>query len=353
MAIKKKILLFQLSFLAVAFVVIEITLRVMGYRPGDMKPNWLNFHPVDSLIISDVFYTNSEGLLVANRNHPTHVEFINHDGYRSKEFDQVDTTKKKIMFIGDSFTWGFSAQPIKNNCFADIVGNETDYEIINLGIPAADPPQYAAVAKKFIPRFKPEIVLVVFFMGNDLMTYDRAIAPNKPVQHFTNAGVIYADMDGRHFATAKEAYHYVTAEKYFLFHPTNVFEWIISKSALLSRLYSVRFRYEEKARYEKMVKHTELTKKYLRAIKEVAEENGSAVRFVLIPEVKEADMTVTAYIDKYGDLLRDSTLQNYWWIPPTNAKAYYNDYPDAHLNNKGHRFYGDFLKEQLKRDFKL
>src|SRR4051812_29916457 len=121
MAGRKKIILFQLALLVAALLAIEITLRLMGYQPGDMKPKWLNFAPVDTLIVSNLFYTNKDGILIGNRNDPSHTEYINADGFRSKEFSAIDTSKKKVMFIGDSFTWGFSANPIKGNCFADIV----------------------------------------------------------------------------------------------------------------------------------------------------------------------------------------------------------------------------------------
>jgi hypothetical protein len=348
---KKKFFLVQFLILAGILLAFEIALRLMGYHPGDMKPKWLNFAPVDTLIVSNLFYTNNGGLLIANRNDPSHSEFINHEGFRSKEFSEIDTTKKKILFIGDSFTWGFSATPIKGNCFADIVANETNYEVINLGIPGTDPPQYSLLAEKYIPQLKPDLVLVMFFMGNDLMMYDRTIAPYKPLHHYTNAGAIYADMDGKHFATARAAYHYVTDERYYLLHPSNLLEKIIAKSALLSRLYSVRYRIIEKIRYEKVAKNAWLTKKYLKAIKEAADKYKVPVRFVLIPEIKEADKSAEEYTEKYADLLRDSVLKDYWLIPQKNEKSNFNDYPDAHLNNKGHRFYADYIKAFLKKNF--
>jgi hypothetical protein len=351
MPAKTKLILFQVSLVAIALVVIEIVFRLLGYQPGNMAPNWINFAPVDTLIVSDLFYANKEGILIANRNDSTHSEHINSDGFRSKEFSQIDSGKKKILFIGDSFTWGFSAKPITGNCFADIIQKETPYEVINLGVPGADPPQYAALAKKYIPLFKPDVVFVVFFMGNDLMMYDRTIAPYKAVHYYTNAGVIYADMDGRHFNSAREAYDYVSADKYFLSKPDNIFEKIVAESAVLSCIYSFRFRIMEKARYEKTVKDTRITKQYLNAIKETAKQYQVPVRFVLIPENKEADKGIEAYSEKYGDLLKDSFLKDYWLIPPTK-RAYFNDYPDGHLNNEGHRFYADYLKEFLKSDFR-
>ncbi len=351
MSSTRKILLFQFLFVALALVSIEIALRFIGYQPGDMKPNWLNFHPVDSLYVVHDYYTNNEGLLVADSLHWAQQNIhINEDGFRSPDLSKLDSAKKKILFIGDSFTWGMSASPVTDNCFVDLVRNETDFEVINTGIPAADPVQYTLLAKKYIPQLKPDYVLVMFFTGNDIMKQYREVIPNEPFYYYTNAGAILADMDSLHFKTAQEAYNYFVSDKYYLHQPKNIFEKAVAKSSLLSRLYSVRFRIEEKLEYERMIKNTSITKKYLKQIKAIAAQNHVPCKLVLIPEIKEADMPVEKYLKKYSDLLGDTSLQNDWLVPQ-NSKTYFNDYPDAHLNNKGHRFYGDYLKDFLQNYF--
>lgn len=349
---RTKRIFFQVFFILIACFGIEFFLRWKGYAPGDLKPNWLNFHPVDSLYVIHDFYTSDEGLLVADSNYWAEKNiYINSDGFRGKEFSQLDSTKQKILFVGDSFTWGMSASPFQDSSFCDLLKQETDYEIINTGIPATDPPQYAAVAEKYIPRLKPDFVFVVFFMGNDLMKEDRAIIPGEPFYYYTNAGAILADVDGKHFKSAQEAYNYITTEKYYLHKPSGVFEKIISQSSILSRLYSVKFRMEEKWLYEETVKHPDITLRYLKKILNVAKSNNTSVSFLIIPEIKEADMSVEEYGKKYAALLADSSVKTYWLIPQ-NEKSYFNDYPDAHLNNKGHRTYADYLKEFLRDYFK-
>jgi hypothetical protein len=318
-----------------------------------MKPNWLNFKPVDTLEIQTQFYTNNEGLFVADSVAQSKFGIkVNSEGFRSPCFCALDSNKKRVLLIGDSFTWGMSAQPVENNCYADILRNETAFEIINTGIPAADPVQYAAIAQKYIPTLKPDYVLVIFFMGNDLMMYDRPSIPGEPYCYPTNAGAILADIDGKHFSNVNDAYRYVAFEKYYLKNTGNIAETIISKSALLSRLYSLKYRIEEKIRYEKNVKNTGITKKYLNKIKQVCAGNNVPVKYVLIPEVKEADWPLENYVKKYADLLQDSSLRNDW-ILFENSKDNFMGYPDAHLNNKGHRYYGDKLKAFLKNTAEL
>ena len=351
MKAKLKLFSFQLLLLLILLVSVEISLRLMGYPPGDMRPNWINFHPVDSLVVIPSFYVNHDGILIADSTllAAEHCK-INSDGFRSPDFNKLDSTKRKILFIGDSFTWGLSAMPVTDHCFVDLVRNETNYEVINLGIPATDPPQYEALAAKYIPRFKPAITFVVFFMGNDLLTEDRKVTPDEPFYYYTNAGAISADIDGIHFKSAQAAYNYGMNERYFLHHPKNVFEWVISKSALLSRLYSVKFRIKEKMEYEAAVKDSHITKNYLKQIQEIARQNNVPVKFILVPEYKDADRSPESYLAKYADILLDKDLKNDWIILP-NTKANFRDYPDGHLNNQGHRHYADFIKGYLKRFF--
>lgn len=347
----KQRVIFQVSFVAIACVVIEIVLRFQGYLPGDLRPNWLWLQPVDSLVVIRDFYTNSDGLLVADKDYWLKEKLaINTSGFRGKEFSEMDSTKKKVLFIGDSFTWGMSASPFFDSSFCDLLSKATDYEIINTGIPAADPPQYELIAQKYIPQLKPDFVFVMFFTGNDLMKEERSIIPGKPFYYWTNAGAILADIDGHHFNSAEEAYHYIINEKYFLKSPAKWYLKVIAQSALLSRLYSFKFRLNEKIEYEKLLKNTSLTKKYLNRIVETCEQNHVAVKFVLIPEMKEADMSKQKLSSRYSDILLDVNLQPYWAIPTTSKKMF-KENPDGHLSNAGHRHYFEFLKNQLDSVF--
>ena len=346
-----KLFFFQLMLLLVLLAAVEVGLRRMGYAPGDMRPNWINFRPVDSLIVIPSFYVNHDGILVADSTllAAEHC-VINSDGFRSPNFNTLDSTKKKVLFIGDSSTWGLSAMPVTNHCFVDLVRNETNYEVINLGIPATDPPQYEALAAKYIPRFKPDITFVVFFMGNDLLTEDRKVIPDEPFYYYTNAGAISAYIDGIHFKSAAAAYNYGMNERYFLHHPKNIFEWVISKSALLTRIYSVKFRIKEKLEYEAVIKDSHITKKYLKQIQQIANANNVPVKFILVPEYKDADRSPESYLNKYADILLDKDLKSDWIILP-NSKSNFRDYPDGHLNNQGHRHYADFIKDYMKHFF--
>jgi hypothetical protein len=150
------------------FCAAEVALRLNGKIPGYV-PRYSNraFKPVNQLKVHESFITDGEGVFKANPNYEWSEEYqINSDGFRGIEFKQYDTAGTKILFLGDSLTWGASANPI-TNCFVDIV-RRCGYLTFNTGIPGTDPNQYAYLAEKYVPLLKPYIFAVMFYLGNDL-----------------------------------------------------------------------------------------------------------------------------------------------------------------------------------------
>jgi len=339
-----KKLLVALFLLLVVGVTTELSLRLIGYQPGDLRPSLSYFKPVDSLVVIPDFVTNKEGILVANRTYFSEQGvFINENGFRTKSFTELDSTKRKLLFIGDSFTWGMSAEPFYKNSFCDLLARDSSLEVINLGIPAADPVQYASLANLYIPRLKPDMVIVMFFMGNDLMREDRTNT-RQPYYYWTNAGAIYADMDGQHFNSAQSAYDYLMAKKLFLQKPQNGTEWLVSKSAALARLYAVKFRWKEKQAFEQARTHPEVTVKHLKLLAEVCTANNCALNIVVIPEAKDANLILEKYKEKYAALLDDATLSKYFYAPQVQS-SWYEKAANPHLNNQGHFEYYQLLKK--------
>lgn len=98
---------------------------------------------------------------------------INSDGFRSITFKNYNTAKTKVLLLGDSFTWGNAASNLTSS-FADLLAAK-GYVVFNTGISGADPAQYQAIARQYIPLLKPDIIIVNFFMGNDIMYSKRPI----------------------------------------------------------------------------------------------------------------------------------------------------------------------------------
>lgn len=81
-------------------------------------------------------------------------------GFKDREhsFDE----NYKIIVLGDSFTWGMGVN--NSEVFTSILENKyfKNFEIINLGMPGHGTTQNYLKLKRFGPRFKPGIVLLMF-----------------------------------------------------------------------------------------------------------------------------------------------------------------------------------------------
>lgn len=340
---KARFFLIQFLIMLSLLLAAEYYIRHLGYSGGDLRPVWSNFHQVDTLIEINDFKVGRDGILVADKKYN---RFINREGFREREFDSIENSKPRLLLIGDSFTWGLSANPL-DSCFADLIREKTTYTVINLGIPAADPAQYEAIATKYIPLLKPCRLLVFFFLGNDIMQEERPIIPFKPFYFYTNAGAMMADDGDLHFNTALEAYNYYMYHKYFLSKPDNAFEWLVSESALLSRIYSLKFRWNEKQRAESAIQNMFVSKKHLYSILRVCRQNCCSLQIVIIPELKEADQPQQYFRERYKALFADPVLSNFCFFPSGNSSTNYTPYPDAHLNNRGHAFYAQQITNLL------
>lgn len=337
-----KWLFLQLLLIAIILFIAEIILRFTGTEPGNIQPSWSNFKTVDTLIEIPYFISDKNGILIANAQYNSQV---NDWGFRFDKSRINNSKKNKIMLIGDSFTWGFSAVPL-DSCFTDLLNKNETLNILNFGIPAADPVQYAAIAKTYLDSVKPNKLIVVFYTGNDVMVYDRDIE-QKPFYYYTNAGALLA-VDGNKFLpSAKDAYNYYATEKFRIKNPKNKIENIAVKSALATRLLSIGQQYKSKIEKENAIKSLYISKKYLKEIKNLCQEKNIEFSIAVIPEYKELAFYRKPFKTKYQALFQDKDLKQFCFVPNNLNPEMYNPYPDAHFNNLGHRVYADFLQKNL------
>lgn len=96
---------------------------------------------------------------------------INRLGFRDREFSLAKEGRKRIVAIGDSFTygWGVSAEQSWPKALeAGLREHGYDVEVANLGQPGASPVVYARTAAKAVPLLKPDLVVVGITQGDDL-----------------------------------------------------------------------------------------------------------------------------------------------------------------------------------------
>jgi lysophospholipase L1-like esterase len=103
--------------------------------------------------------------------HTTHefsyVARINNLGFRDRDFTPGRVANKRIIVLGDSFTYGWGVD-IHESWPKVLERSFTNAEVANLGAPGGFPRSYADLAEKAILLLRPNVVLVAVVQGDDL-----------------------------------------------------------------------------------------------------------------------------------------------------------------------------------------
>jgi hypothetical protein len=96
---------------------------------------------------------------------------VNNLGFRDRDFAVPRSGAKRVLAIGDSFTYGWGVDA--ENSWPKVMERELrqgglEIEVANLGAPGAGPREYAALAGKAIPLLKPDLVVVAVLQADDL-----------------------------------------------------------------------------------------------------------------------------------------------------------------------------------------
>lgn len=329
----------------------EITTRIVfawkNYPVGKLAPTWMALTDVDSLVTQQSCFTDSRGIYKLKKTYWAQQNIhINNENFRGRDFseDTLHPAALSLLFIGDSFVWGAHATPI-DSCFVDLLDSDTTLVCYNAGVPGTDPAQYAAVAERYVPRVKPDITVVCIYLANDMMGEKRQLAPNEELWYQTNAGWLPAFYKGKHFASAQEAYNYVTNK----YAANTVLKKLLLKSALGTALLSLPLRLEEYTEWRQKRK-SPVTNEYLREIQSVCSKYNSRFAAVIIPSA-QTDLTkdfshdASAYVRKQYPALTHG-IENSCFILPAKKEMYYAP-PDGHLNNSGHRFAAEYIRTAI------
>lgn len=100
---------------------------------------------------------------------PYRIE-TNSEGFRDEKFSTENSSEKKIMVIGDSFTFGWGVN--RSDRFTDLMEKQLEsdgekVETYNLGVPGLGMRDYRLKLQKYGPRYRPDLI-VVAFSRNDI-----------------------------------------------------------------------------------------------------------------------------------------------------------------------------------------
>ncbi len=88
----------------------------------------------------------------------------NRDGFRDREHGAK--TKPRIMFVGDSFVWGFDAD--QRERFTELVQDALpDWDVINVGVAGYGTDQEYLLLTQVAAKYQPDLVFLMFCADND------------------------------------------------------------------------------------------------------------------------------------------------------------------------------------------
>ena len=264
---------------------------------------------------------------------------LNKNGFRSIPFEDHKTNKTKVLLLGDSFTWGWNAENITNS-FADHL-TSMGYAVYNSGISATDPAQYQAVAEKYIEVIKPDVVIVNFYMVNDVMYHLRTPKEHQIYSWETNAGVFYSYPAGVYITDVDSAYDFVLGYNSI---PNTGFKSInrlMASTVITTRIWNALaqlglgyFLFEDERKLP--TPENPIVDHHTDAISAVCKANDATLLISVIPD--NQDLNDEAYLSLFGEIkpVRISGLNESHFNPK-----------DRHFNDVGHEKYAGFLATKI------
>lgn len=346
-----------------AFGLVEGFLRFKGYHPGYLHMGVGPFRPLadgEQLVLSHEFFTDSSGMFRAEpdsfngrADYPGYR--INRDGFRSPEWQDLDTTNKRLLLLGDSFLWGATAKPI-DSAFADRMAR-AGYTCINLGIPGTDPDQYALAAARYLDSLRPDAVCLFFYAANDVILLPRQLKPGLNRYHITrNLGWLDAYLDHpAGMADPQAAYDWYARR--FSLPAGSWWNGFCRQTAAFTLLWQLQRNHLGKVTpawdpaVADAVDQTiaaanadsgAVSAGYLHEIQGRCAAAGIPFHAFLIPVHTQLGQDFFAAQPRLRMGLP-------WHVPAHLTREDYHAWPDGHFNNQGHHKYADWVLSELQR----
>jgi hypothetical protein len=345
------------------FLVAEIVLRIVGFKPGVIVNAY--YQPGD-VVYDSVLVADEMGIthhLPNGSFYPGQVlndqGFFGEINYTPEVMDSIRATGKKIiLLVGDSYTAGCCPGSY-NLSFAKLLNESDEYVVLNFGVGGTDPLHYELVVKKYLPLLKPDLVSVVVYLGNDEMVYDRTPKPYVPVCYPVKDGfwfsseyrIDFGDPDTyfKNFNEAKKFYY-----SYFSLRSdeSNWFEKSIRSSVILSRLYLfAKIKHRRWQIGEDLYDPPEnppYTYNHLKEIQQFCDVNETDLLYTAIP----SPVDIIDQVDvrkQYHYFFEDLP-----WSSPSTIKIEDYDGKETgnHYNEEGHRKFTNFIRPLIEEKLK-
>lgn len=291
------------------------------------------------------------------------LKIVNKQGYHDRDdFTDLssDTNSIKVLFIGDSYTWGASSDV--DSSFVDVFEQKfkNRYPLIvwNAAIPATGTNYALYITKRFLPLQKSSIVVLGFFSGND---FTDNLTPYDRIQFNNKASCFNCYKLDNSFKASKisvtEAYRSATGA--YPIENLNLFQRkIIIKSRLiplLNRVFNKIIRIISKYIHSDNISKEEysfqITKSYLNQLKNYIKDNNAELFVLLIPVQADIRRKSNKYL-KAIEIMKELEI-NYLEISNMLSEAnYVPGINDGHWNNSGHKISGTLLYNYISASYK-
>ena len=352
----KFILATSLFLVVIIFVIAELLLYLFHYQSSYNKMSefsltearWWKCDSVSGPVYiknaankeDSTFFSSIQENWYYNR-----LKVINNDGYHDRrDFTALapDNDSMKILFLGDSFTWGASADV--DSSYVDVFKRDISKSmpaniVWNTGIPGTGTNHALAETKKYLPLQRSNYVILGFYDGNDFMDnltpYDRLL--------FTNDAtcINLYDFDKNVSPvkmTKREAFKKATGS--YPMEELNILQKIIIRSRLVSFISDMKDKLVNRASGLKNRKKElayQFTKDYLKQLNDYVKSNNAELIVLLIPNKFDLKTRGEEFLNA-TKIFNELSIKYFENTPLLSEKNYLHPVSkyDVHWNNSGH-----------------
>jgi len=387
---KLSLLCINIIFLLFIFFVGECVLRIN-------TPFWLENRMTTFLIknnykadknsdkpLKNIILTNEKNKFISyapySKTKLSHFEYentINIDKYggrkTSSEQQIFSDSTKKVLFLGDSFTFGVGVED--DEVFCSLLQKDINLKLLNFGRPgsslARDIDLLKLLLRDFIKKNKIDKIVFCWFLGNDAADI---IKIGLPKDKQTNHKKITTAVETKSESLMFKINRFIYNNKFF--NRSYFIQYIRQKIINLNKyaivMDPVFYLFLNKESYIKNFQ--DLTKIYLKQLRDLSDLHDIKINFLLIPDryqiYDEKRVTVKEKYSINKNIKLDYLMPNkilislldeyeFEFIDPTKClkkkaeyhkNLYYNN--DNHLTKYGHKLYYECIKDELLIKFK-
>jgi hypothetical protein len=268
---------------------------------------------------------------------------INDDGFYSIPFDAETGKHSRILLLGDSFTWGHNSSH-KSRSFSNLLLKQ-EYGVFNTGISGADVQQYELVLNTYFNKIKPDVVVLNFFIGNDISHFKRPVGPKSPLMYHTNAGNIIACQNGIEASNMVEAYENVMSNMQI--PPSNSINILMASTVVTTYLWEFLVNQgwiDHKYFVGEKFPDESVTNELMAPIIEFCDSVQVPLIISVIPKLENDQL--------FGVSSEEGLFQSIKYYEPKMNPTMYN-YRDGHFNDEGHLFYANYLERLIIKELRL